>query len=91
MTVNGGDHCPKIEHISLNHAKVRVLRQPFWITDEGSDGVPLSQRLRENQLAGTPCGAEDYYLHFEPSCSFPVVVTTTLYKVGAQPFRNPDI
>ena len=91
-------HCSEIEQVPLNYAKMRIWCQPFRIADEGRDRVPFSQRLRNNELARTPGGAEDDDLHLSPAVPFPLVRTTTLYKVGlllqsitAQPFSIADI
>ena len=89
VTADGVYHCPEIEHISLNHAQVRVLWQPFGGADKSSNRMSLSQRLRNDQLACTSGGAEDDDLHLSPVVPFPLVATTTLYM--AQPFWKADI
>ena len=66
MAVHGVDDRSEIEHVPLNHTQMRVLRQPFGIADKCGDRVSLRQRLRNNQLAGTPGGAEDDDLHLSP-------------------------
>jgi hypothetical protein len=72
----------EIEHVPLDDAKMRILSQPFRIADKGRDRVPFSQRLRNNEFARTPGGAEDDDLHLSPAVPSNEFVTTTLYKVG---------
>ncbi len=68
VAADGVHHGGGIEEISLNNVNLRVRRQPIGIADERSDRVALSHRLRKNQLAGPPCGAEDDNLHLNPVC-----------------------
>ncbi len=89
MATNGVYYPSKIEHIPLNHAKVRVLRQSFGVADKSSDCVSFGQRLGNDQLACTSGGAEDDDLHLSPVVPSQQVATTTLYM--AQPFSNADI
>ena len=66
MAANGVHDSAEIEDVSLNHTQVRVLRQPFGAASKSRDRVSLSQRLGNNQLAGTSRSAEDDDLHLSP-------------------------
>jgi uncharacterized protein (TIGR02284 family) len=73
VAVHGVYNCAKIEHIAFDHSQMRVGRHAFGITGECGDRVPLRQRLRHDQPACSPSGAEDNDLHVNPVASFPLV------------------
>ena len=70
VAADGVNHCSEIEHVSLNDAEMRILRQPFRVADKGRDRMSFSQRLRNNELTRTPGGAEDDDLHLSPAVPF---------------------
>jgi hypothetical protein len=89
VAANGIHNRAEIEDISLNDTQVRVLRQPFGAAGKSRNGVSFSQRLGNNQLAGSSRSAEDDDLHLSPVILPTSGATTTLYM--AQPFSKTDI